>query len=384
MHLKSGIKIAAVTILSLVFFILKLFLKRSIAWINYKRIGHLGLNSELFLRRIASGQIKSESVPILISCEPANFQLFKMVKRKLKIHEFPNIPINLEIIINKSLQKVGLFAELPSTGNEYYEFNEIPQQLSFVKEEKEQGESLKRSIGISPDDSFVCFHSRDSAYLDAKYKNDWRYFDFRDCNIENYLPAAKYLTSLGIFALRMGYIVEKSLSFKSSKIIDYANDYRSDFGDIYFTAECKFFLGNTSGICALPWVFGVPSAYANVAAISIPPLLNKDIFIPKKLWDTKGKRFLSFKEIILNGIDLWSRSGQYQKSGIELIENTSDEILDLAKEMNSRLDGTWFETDEDVALQERYRSLFPEGHICFGFRSKIGSAFLQKNIGLLD
>jgi len=384
MKLKSIIKSIAIVMCTIAFAVLKLFLKRRIAWIRYKRVGHLGLNTEIFLRRLAVGEIKRDSIPIFLSCKPANTQLLTMIKRKIRVYQIPDMPEHLEIIVNKSLDAVGLLDDLPSLDNEYREINEIPLQISFTAEEEEQGKVLLQSMGIGPNDPFVCFHSRDAAYLNTMYQNKWDYHDFRDCSIEHYLPAAEYLTSLGIFAVRMGHIVEKPLICKSPKIIDYATDYRSDFGDIYLTAKCKYFLGNTAGICALPWIFGVPSAYANVPYIGVPPFFKEDVFLPKKLWDKNRKSHIGFKEAIQTGIALWGRSEQYQNAGIEVIENTSDEILELAKEVNRRIDGTWIETDEDRALQKRYRSLFPEGYVCFGFPSKIGAVYLRQNIGLLD
>ena len=66
------------------------------------------------------------------------------------------------------------------------------------------------------------------------------------------------------------------------------------------------------------------------------------------------------------------------------MENTADEILALAAEMNDRLDGRWVTSGEDEELQERYHKLLPPGHHSQGFRSRIGAAFLRQNRELLD
>jgi hypothetical protein len=67
-----------------------------------------------------------------------------------------------------------------------------------------------------------------------------------------------------------------------------------------------------------------------------------------------------------------------------VIENTSEEILDLTKEMNERIDGTWVAEDEDEELQERFRALFKPSHLCCGFSCRISTAFLKKNRDLLE
>jgi putative glycosyltransferase (TIGR04372 family) len=98
----------------------------------------------------------------------------------------------------------------------------------------------------------------------------------------------------------------------------------------------------------------------------------------------KEKRLLTFPEIIDKGIEGWTRNGLFTQAGIEVIENTSDEVLALAKEMNARLDGTWVTTEEDEFLQQRFRDLIPPGHYFYGFPSRIGAEFLRQNRSLLE
>lgn len=75
---------------------------------------------------------------------------------------------------------------------------------------------------------------------------------------------------------------------------------------------------------------------------------------------------------------------EYMEAGIEPIENTSEEILALAQEMNMRLDKTWITREEDEELQSRYRDLYPPGHCAYGFPSRICTEFLRKNSNLLE
>jgi len=76
-------------------------------------------------------------------------------------------------------------------------------------------------------------------------------------------------------------------------------------------------------------------------------------------------------------------SEKYDQAGIEVIENTEEEILDLAREMNERIDGKWITLDEDEELQKRFRALFPEGHRCHGAPSRLGAELLRQNRELL-
>ena len=77
-------------------------------------------------------------------------------------------------------------------------------------------------------------------------------------------------------------------------------------------------------------------------------------------------------------------SGLYNEAGLEVIENSGDEILDLAVEMNARIDGTWLDTEEDNELQRRYLDFFPPNHPQYGFTARVGAHFLRQNRELLD
>ena len=130
--------------------------------------------------------------------------------------------------------------------------------------------------------------------------------------------------------------------------------------------------------------FGIPYVQTNMIPMGWASRTARDLFIPKKYRYAESKRFLSFREIIGMGADRWLYTQQYIASGIEVIENTSADILALAKEMNERQDGVWVPQDDDEELQERYRVLFPPDHPITGYPSRVGSEFLHQNRELLD
>jgi len=108
------------------------------------------------------------------------------------------------------------------------------------------------------------------------------------------------------------------------------------------------------------------------------------LFIPKKLKLIRKKRLLSFREILSCEIGRFCYSRQYEEAGIEVIENTPEEITALVVEMDLRLKGQWQEKEEDEELQRRFRGLFMDNKINRVFRSRIGAEFLRQNKGLLE
>jgi putative glycosyltransferase (TIGR04372 family) len=352
---------------------------------RYESIGHLSWNPELYLRRRARRESGHREWHLFATGKPANRQLIRMIKRRMFLVE-SRFLVKVFGAVSGQAIAADCWVDLRAEWNTYDDVNEIPTQISFTLGEERKGRELLERVGIEPGSSFICFHARDGKYIAATHLED-RLFDepsaYRNCSISNYLPAAEYLTSQGLYALRMGAIVEEAIESTNGKLIDYASGFRTDFGDIFLLAKCKFFLGASSGILGPAMMFGVPTAIANMIPMYHAMPGKKDLFILKKLWHIAEKRFLTFPEIVERGADAWVGTHWYKEAGIEFIENTADEVLDLAKEMNARLDGVWVTTEEDDYLQQRYRDLFPPGHFCHGFPSRIGAQFLRDNTELL-
>ena len=182
----------------------------------------------------------------------------------------------------------------------------------------------------------------------------------------------------------MGSIVEKPLpKERHAKIIDYALDFRSDFMDVYLIAHCKYILSTNCGITNVAQLFNVPEAWANVAPIRFSPFLSSSRFILKKLWSQEKNRLLTYNEIIENYFNVMETK-KYEDAEIKLIENTSDEILDLAIEMNDLVDGRLHYSEEDENRQKYFKSLFGEKRINCGFTARIGNEYLKKNKDLME
>ena len=369
-------------------YIIKPFKFVKLCPIQYDRIGHLAGSTDLFLRRLQLEKTPKKAILYLgISGKPANQQLLKMFKRKLPIIQSTHA---CSMVGSYALKKSIFYEPIPKIAGKFYEFNDTEPNLHFTEPEEDEGKKLLNKMGIDDNSWFICFHSRDSVYLSSQWNKlydssrDWGYHDFRDCNIKNYLEAAKYIASLGGFAVRVGYgVAEKLPDLNNARIIDYASYHRTDFGDIYLPAKCKFFLGNPAGISLISTIFHVPVIWGNNIPFDQTPHRKGDLYIPKKTWSTKKERFLTFGEILESEVAHYGFGTQYAEAGLEVVENTPEEILDLAKEMNERLDGNFKYTEEDEELQKRFRSLFQPHHHSYGSPARIGAKFLRQNKELL-
>lgn len=246
-------------------------------------------------------------------------------------------------------------------------------------------------MGIPEGVPFICFYSRDSAYLESVFgEGKFRTHDYRDSSIRNHVPAMEEMTRRGYYAVRMGALVKEPLKTTNPMIIDYATNYRSDFMDIYLCARCYFYIGDDGGLNLVSSVFRRPVAYVNKVPIMATHTWGPDnLFIPKKLWSRGEQRFL---KLVDSRIGNFSRSEEFAALGVEPVENTPEEITALAVEMDERLKGTWRTTEEDEELQKhfwlRFRESYeadPEFQEMHGeIVARIGAEFLRRNRELID
>ena len=142
----------------------------------------------------------------------------------------------------------------------------------------------------------------------------------------------------------------------------------------------------TITVNAVAIIFRRPLVVVNLIPLDYFPMANQgDLFIPKKLWLRDEHRFLRFPEILV------FKSGrgfhyneEYEKRGIEIIDNTPEEITAVTIEMEERLGGVWKKTEEDEELQRRFWALFRAHDLHQLPLSRIGAEFLRQNRDLIE
>ena len=370
-------------------------------------LGHYALNTELFLCERGAGMHSQRTFDFFYnnSLRVCNVQLQKMWNRILPTFRFTRVVGILNRYVPGGSHHV---IPMPSGRDVHGLLDQTKAHLSLTDDEERLGRAGLRGLGIPEGAPFICFYARDSVYMDKWLPGlNWRYHDYRNCSIHNYVPAAEELTCRGLFAIRMGAVVKEALTTKNAMIIDYATKGRTDFLDIFLMSKCRFFLCSTGGLTGVSNMFRRPVACANVTPLEYTFTSNASgLFIPKKLWLRKEHRFLTFREINSSGAGQFLRSEQYERLELEVIENTPEEITSLAVEMHERLDGTWQGTEEDEELQQQFwgtfnrfrrSSTFIRGEEGFPIqmqtdssqplhgeiRSRIGTEFLRQNKALL-
>ena len=356
--------------------------------LSSQRIGHLAFEPELYLCEREMGLHGKRTLDLFyLGSTIANEQLKLMWDRKLFICSKIVKPL---FWANRCLP--GFLKHIvPLHSLEHNDFlglfDKVHSHLSFTPEEESYGKERLKLLGIPAEEAFICFIARDSAYLNKIGKNiNWSYHDYRDSKISNYIFAAEKLVEKGYYLIRMGSVVKDPLPFSNDRIIDYATNGRDDFMDIYLLSKCKFFIVSNSGPCAVTTIFRKPNAFVNVAPFFGVKGISRscDLFIPKKYWLQIENRAMTFSEIISSEACNFYVSDDFVEAGISLIENSPEEICDLALEMDKRLNGNWYLTEGDEILYKKYTTILSKNGILKINMPRIGSAFLRNNIHLLN
>ena len=294
--------------------------------------------------------------------------------------------LNYKLSLLKTLSLFERPAHLAARGSSGREsLMKTEPHITFTMEEETIAKEIFQKIKLPDNYQYICFHVRDSAYkLEIIPDRDWNYHNYRDSDINACLPMAETLAQREYFLVRMGAKVEKPLDTNSPRIIDYASNYQSELMDLYIGSKCWFFVCGACGITTIPIVFRKPIVLLNLIPMDAPITGTEyDLFLPKKLWLRKEKRFLTFREIFESKIIEYDNTKDYEDSGIEVIDNSSEEIKDVVLEMEARLLGVWSETEEEMELQQKFKQILNNCKMENNIMSRIGTKFLQKNVELL-
>lgn len=353
------------------------------------RIGHFVSEPDCFLKEGFLGlRPPWRAVWLLRAEEAANPCLLELWKEQLTIVTSPPAIRLLAPFAGVEALQFNLSDYLVAINETapFYEINRRwreerrPPLLKLAEEDRKRGEAVLRELGIPEGDWFACVHARSAGFSPS----DDVYHAHRNSPIDNFIPAMKAIEEAGGWCVRVGDTAMERLP-ELGRVIDYAHSpLKSPFMDMFLCAACRFFVGNTSGLILVADLFGVPTAWSNITPVSALPTCG-NVGISKLLYSRDEKRFLKFREILTSPIGDFRLASLYEEANIEVIDNTPDEIRDLALEVLARSEGREFpSTAEDGALQKKFHALFRPGHYAYGSTGRIGRDFLRKHRDLLE
>lgn len=354
-------------------------------------IGEFALDTEIYLWERKAGLRPDDAMDIFyhsfhLTPNFCNLHLKEMWERIL-----PVWPINQDLIelLTRLPDGSNWTVDTPNPRDHHGILLNSHPHLKFLPAEIKRGKSTLQSLGVPQGKPYVCFHARDSNYDSSMKRYSRDFTNYRDSDICRMLPSAEALTNLGYYVLRVGKVQSAAIRTLNPKIIDYAaSEYRSDFMDLFLLANCSFFFGGDAGIYAVAEAFRRPYAFVNFPGLHAVHIWNSSPFIPKHFCSASRRTPLTLSEVLrLESDGFYLDDSKYAKAGVELIENTAEEILDLVLETEARLQGTWRDDECDDVFQKKFWDIY-KSHVGSAagrvFRTRIGAKFLRQNPGWLQ
>lgn len=242
----------------------------------------------------------------------------------------------------------------------------------------ERGRGFLSARGFADDDWFVAVHVRESGF----YEEDqpWDYNKHRNASIPDYLPAIEAITRRGGWVLRMGDPSMTPLP-PMDRVVDYATGPdRSEWMDVFGLSQCRFFLGTPSGPMNVARAFCVPVVATNYFAAGTWPFSDGDLFIHKLHRSTADGSWVDMSELMKAPIFASWNPLLYQNHGIEVVDNTPDDIKAVVEEMLDMLEGVPG-SPEGAMRQKQYRHVADPYNL--GFLLPISAGFLDRYPHLL-
>jgi len=231
-----------------------------------------------------------------------------------------------------------------------------PFYFSLSDYEYKRGEKIRNAFGIPKNAPIVTLHVRESGFDLIKCSTTPYLYTVRDSNIENYVPAINHLIKKGFYVVKIGDKSMKKILNSPPQLIDAPShpDY-TDLVDPYFIVTSKFYFGSAAGPSTFAEATGVPILYVNARITPNIWTWGKDLYLFKKYYSHHLKRQLSFEEILLSPAIYLLNYSLFTAAGIELIENSAQEILIAVKEMLSRLDGTYPSMQDNINFNRHFK-----------------------------
>ena len=277
--------------------------------------------------------------------------------------------------------------------------------FSFTEQEIREGNEILDQLKVAPA-GYVCLFARDATYYnqfyDDQFLGETKWANeltarYRDSDIASFQFAAAYLQSSGMRCVRMGEAVSSRGTL--AHIVDYTNERRSAFGDVYVFSHARFFLGDPSGVFVFPLLAKKPMAFTNVSSFfsAGDSQTEGTLMIYKKFYHPLDDTYLTLREILAVHLQLiQEHRGEnltlcfwrwLSDHGYIAIPNSETEIKELAEEMIQVLDQNVHYTEEEITLKYKYKNIMHEYLIKDEFLAvcaEIGAKWIKKNSWFLE
>lgn len=282
-----------------------------------------------------------------------------------KFHPLTSVDMNRGVVAISGAAHVFKYSHLTSPDMPF---------LKVARRGDLEVDQLLSNLGVSSKGWYVCLHNREIGYSPS----DDQTHSYRNASISNFTLAVRYIHDQGGTVIRMGNRSMQKIE-NNSLIIDYANsEFCSPENDLILASNCRFFLGNSSGLLVVAEAQGIPCVGVNLAPAGAAKFWGpNDVSVPKVYRRSVDNSIVSFQEVFNSSLADYRFTSEFEKSGVYLQESSPDEILEACREMIAHLQGDPPEYSNDY-LQNRFNNLFTERNYSYHSQTKFSGYFLNK------
>tara|TARA_B100000787_G_C16182831_1_gene292887 strand:+ start:91 stop:1290 length:1200 start_codon:yes stop_codon:yes gene_type:complete len=337
-----------------IFKIISLFIKFKFCHLHTKRIGHLTNNFDgaLFCR--------PNNTLILFSHDKkiANkfiFNFFKQQKNVFFLGLFKYIYFSIDQVNPNS----SLIINWDSFQPDFAFYLKFKSKIIFPSYSENEVNNILSKYNIKK--NFVGLYSRNNLYFDKHQINDPNFDEYKNFNFKDYSLVIKYLNNKNNSIIKFGETFpEESLKLFDEKIFTSLDFDSSGEMDYFLNLHSRYNVFSNSGASGISEILRKKTVYINLIPFSwfkLSTLAPESVILPKKIFNIKKDRFLTFKEIFdLEGEGIHSIHtpvDSYKKKNLSYISNSPKEILDAVIEMEEKLLGH-NENEEKTRLNDLF------------------------------
>ena len=350
--------------------------------INTMRIGHMLLEIDWYLSEF---DMKSMDLFFFTTKNPVNSYLGWFAEKRIRV--VSKVFLFGAYVLNRLIPGGEKYlVSIPFESFDFQIFDSSPGPLTPDLEFELQGEQLLSKLGIKSESAIVCFYIRDGMYGRKTFPSlDQEFADYRDSDIDDFVPAMEFLAKQGFTVIRMGREGNSQVNSKHPNVIDYCfSAHKSDFADFFLTSKAEFAICTDTGMVHLPLFFRKPIGIANIAGIH--GLLHTKMvkFITfKRCFDNKLMRNLSLSEILNSDLIGYKDNYMFHNAGIIFVDSSPDELVGLVKDMFYFISSSSFSNSKSRKLNIEFQDLvFTKRKIKMW--SRISHTWLQNNRDFLE
>ncbi len=362
--------------------------------LNLRSLGNLISEPEYFIKMRTLGWFSDTILPVLLapSDRVINKKAGSLWRNEICCVTDTRLAARLKSLAGEleyntfwvNVPRIGLcsqWASMLAIQNEW-EQRKLSPLTSLTEQEKVRGNALLRAMGIPEGAWFVTLHVRSQTQVINTEKRS-TYNSHRDASINSYLPAIEEITKRGGWVVRVGDSTMERLPHDLKNVIDYPHTpFKSEFMDIFTIASSRFFIGSASGMYAVAIAYGVPTLSSNGSPMNSFPVSTYDLYLPKLLRSKASNELLTFGSSLVPPFNYCHHTNAYHTMGVELVDNTEDEIRDATIEMLEQILGLQFTVPRDEELQNKFRRIANSAEPS-GIQCRVANSFLIKHSTLI-